>query len=237
MNLAVASLAFVGLMYMGRAVSCAGSGPRVPIVPGVRLADLKRRCRTGDLLVWSGQGRDAMTVKGWSLSSFSHVGMIVRCGPEELYVWNADVETEKKDVITGETNDACQLNDLEESVRACSGHAYWSPLGAEIKVDMEELMQFIRWNHGRKFDYSVLNLLAGTPIGKALLPRGISGVGHVFCSQLLADTYKHLGLLKSHVQSVRCSPSYFVRAERFEPADWKYGARTFEPLRRVQVAK
>lgn len=170
--------------------------------------------KTGDILLFSGFGGDSSIIKGWSWSSWSHVGIIVR-GSSGVYLWHANVDDSRLDAIRGRplSDGGTQLNDLEVILRAYNGALIWRPLSQEIPSHL--MNPIIKDYSEHDFNRSYLDMLSSTvtPVGSTIraLRGPVSGPADAhFCSELVTKTYQLVGALGKDLTPLFVHPVHFT---------------------------
>jgi len=170
-------------------------------------------CKTGDVILFSGRGRDSATVKAWSASPWSHVGLAYREAQRgQLYLWHADAISYRKDVRNGKHEEGAQLNDMEAVLRTYPGHIYVLPLSKPC--DQERFEAVCRAVKGVRFNHDLIELLFCT--------FGVSpwetDPSTMFCSELVALTLAYCGVIGDRYPFSSYHPSSFIGALK---CDWK----------------
>lgn len=187
----------------------------------VSVEDVLRRAKTGDLVLFSGQGGDSGLIKGWSWNPWSHCGIVVRDPningqrPDgHLYLWHANVNDTRLDAIQHKSlpEGGTQLNDLEVCLRAYNGVICWRPISREIPH--QKFNAVLKDLSENKFcrDYWDLLGVTGTPIGNVI--RAVRGeipprLDQYFCSGLAARSYQLAGAL-GDTCIMHIHPSHFT---------------------------
>jgi hypothetical protein len=174
-------------------------------IPPARLDELQ----TGDLVLFSGRTLSARLVRLFTGSYWSHVGIVLRLpdGGEEPLLWEATRASTLADIHSGGRFDGVQLVSLVEKVASYPGEVVVRRLvGTEtaehryrrIKPLLRQwsalpycnfvFKQWLVWWHGHD---------------AAAWQRG------GFCSEFVAEVYKHLQLLPADKPSMHYVPRDF----------------------------
>ena len=188
----------------------------------VSIDQVLRQAKTGDLILFSGQGGDSGLIKGWSWSPWSHCGIVVhdpnvngeRSG-RHLYLWHANVNDNYLDAIQQKPlpDGGTQLNDLEVCLRAYNGVICWRPISEEIPY--QKFNAVLKDLSEKAFNHNYWDLLGvtQTPIGDAI--RGVRGnipvrPDQYFCSGLAVRSYELTGAL-GKTCAMQIPPAYFTQ--------------------------
>lgn len=157
---------------------------------------------TGDIVLMSGSGRFSSLIKSLTGSGWSHVAMIVRRG-DRVHIWESSARVELGDM--DEQFIKPELAPL--SMRLGPAHAGIVTDPGDVAVrrlSASHVLQetfagvvdgFISQVAGRPYETSYLELLRAR-LGESL-DRGnvVEALDSFFCSELVAETYQHMGLL------------------------------------------
>lgn len=183
-------------------------------VPTVKVEELSKLGRTGDVLVFSGNSMDSSLIKMWSCSDWSHVGILwIDPRTKIPYVWHSDAACGNHDALLDEVTDGVQLNDLRVYTSCYSGSVYWRPL-AGPPVDPVAVKALMEATAGQPFNYDTLDLFRCTWGRREWLP--VSASRHaLFCSEFAAHVLQELGVLEDTEGFVigQCHPRAFSDAD------------------------
>jgi hypothetical protein len=165
---------------------------------------------TGDIWLFRGRAVADWTIRAATNSPVNHVGMVV--GLEDLppLLWHAELGRSLPDVWTGQQQRGVQLHRLADAVTTWSARyqqrAWLRQLSGPIERYHEDrLMEIIDRFDGRPFP-TTLELFKGWLTSRTRRP---SSVETVFCAQLVATTYQHMGLLPSTRPATWYDPGRF----------------------------
>jgi len=169
----------------------------------MKYLDHRPDMRTGDLLLFSGKGPISWLIKRATRSRFSHVGMVyVMCG--SVFCW----ESTK---MTGQ--DGVQISLLSRRLIEYNGGVFWRALNAphypEVYNALAELREEVK---GRCYERSILELL-----GAALPWRNKPDLSSLFCSELVAEAYRRMGLLGGFKPANEYTPGDFATLKLKNP--------------------
>ena len=151
---------------------------------------------TGDLWLFRGRAVADWTIRAATNSPVNHVGMVVALDDLPPLLWHAELGRSLPDVWTGERHRGVQLHRLSDAVTTWNARyrqrAWVRQLNGPIERYQEDrLMQIIDRFDGRPFP-TTLKLFTGWHTSRTRRP---SSLETVFCAQLVATTYQHMGLL------------------------------------------
>jgi hypothetical protein len=172
---------------------------------------------TGDIWLFRGGSLGDRTIRAATNSPVNHVGMAVAIDDLPPLLWHAELGRSLPDVWTGERHRGVQLHLLAEAVTtwgARYGQRAWvRQLQGEIDRGQEDrLMEIIERFDGRPFP-TALGLLGRRLTGRW---RRSSSLETVFCAELVATTYQHMGLLAGKRPAGSYDPGRFWSGDRIE---------------------
>ena len=143
-----------------------------------KLSDIINQFKTGDLLLFSCRGTSQCFIKAWTSSCFTHTAMVLKFNGE-LYLWECDIgQGLKSGARVIKLKDKLNKYDYEQKI--CS----YVPIKDALPTN--DLLSYINDNIKLDIDNIMIS---------HLLPF-VQKKGEVYCSQLLAKTYRHFGLDK-----------------------------------------
>jgi hypothetical protein len=151
---------------------------------------------TADVWLFRGSKLADRAVRVATNAPVNHVAMVVAIDDLPPLLWHTELGRSMEDVWTGTHHRGAQLNRLEEAYHTWTGRygqqAYLRPLDGEVTRAMEdELLRVIAEYDGRPFP-TALGLVQRWLTGR--FRREATGQA-VFCAQLLAVTFRRMGLL------------------------------------------
>lgn len=186
--------------------------------------DLLGRACTGDLVLFSGRGLVSGTVRLFTRSRWSHVGLVLRADDGEILMLEATNTDEAPDIALGRPIRGVQVVRLSEKLANYDGVVALRCLEVEARPeDFDERVRDIAelWRYRAYKDFTRTLLLDLLTVN-----RRPQRVDRVFCSELVAEVYKRLGIMCRSVRSSRYVPGDFGLAQ---PAFLRE-ARLSEPL-------
>jgi hypothetical protein len=173
---------------------------------------------TGDLWLFRGRSLGDRAIQAFTNSPINHVGMVVALDDLPPLLWHAELGRSLPDVWTGERHRGVQLHllaDAERTWRERYGQRAWVRLleGGTIQRQHEDrLLEIIDRLNGRAFP-TVLGLVRQWLTGRF---RRSSSLETIYCAELVATTYQHIGLLPSRRPASWYDPGRFWSGDRIE---------------------
>ena len=159
-----------------------------------------------------------MAIRTFTNSPVNHVGMVVAIDDLPPLLWHAELGGFLKDVWTGELQRGVQLHLLGEAVRTWNERyrqrAWVRHLEGTIERHHEDrLMETIERFDGRPFS-TTPGLVRQWATGR--LSRRQSSLETIYCAELVATTYQHMGLLPRRRPASWYDPGRFWSGDRIE---------------------
>ena len=183
----------------------------MPTVPVMRVLDpgvASARLRTGDVLLFSGRGLASDTVRLFTRSYWSHIGIVVRIrGINQPLVLESTTLSETNDLFQGRPVSGVALVPFADRVNEYDGvialrQWHGDALSPARQRMIERLA--LRLCHRPYKNYVFCHLrawLTGYP------ERDFSSM---FCSELVAELYRRAGRLPSQIDPRRFVPGHFA---------------------------
>ncbi|MFP5383472.1 MAG: hypothetical protein ACLGHG_05325 [Gammaproteobacteria bacterium] len=163
--------------------------------------------RTGDLVLFSGRGLVSGTIRLFTGSRWSHVGLVLRGHDGTLLMLEATNTDEAVDITLGRAICGVQLVQLAEKLANYDGVVVLRRLEMDERPEgfdelVRDMAELWRWRAYKDFTTTLLlDLLTANR-----LPQRVD---RVFCSELVAEVYKRLGVMCRGVRSSRYVPGDF----------------------------
>jgi hypothetical protein len=172
---------------------------------------------TGDIWLFRGRSFADRAIQTVTNSPVNHVGMVVALDDLPPLLWHAELGKSLPDVWTGQRQRGVQLHRLEEAVttwRERYGQRAWvRVLEGTIEREHEDrLMQVIERFDGRAFP-TTFGLARQWVTGRY---RRSSNLETIYCAELVATTYQHMGLLPKRRPASWYDPGRFWSGDRIE---------------------
>jgi hypothetical protein len=182
------------------------------------LDDAVATASTGDIWLFRGRSLADVAIRTVTNSPVNHVGMVVAIDDLPPLLWHAELGRSLNDVWTGEPHRGVQLHLLAEAVRTWNERyrqrAWVRHLEGNIERHHEDrLMETIERFDGRPFP-TTPGLVRQWATGR--LRRRSSSLETVYCAELVATTYQHMGLLPKRRPASWYDPGRFWSGDRIE---------------------
>jgi len=182
------------------------------------LDDAVATASTGDIWLFRGRSFADLAIRAVTNSPVNHVGMVVAIDDLPPLLWHAELGRSLTDVWTGELQRGVQLHLLGEAVRTWNERyrqrAWVRQLEGTIERHHEDrLMEVIERFDGRAFP-TTPGLVRQWATGR--FRRRSSSLETVYCAELVATTYQHMGLLPRRRPASWYDPGRFWSGDRIE---------------------
>ena len=182
------------------------------------LPDAIATASTGDIWLFRGRSVADVAIRAATNSPVNHVGTVVAIDDLPPLLWHAELGRSLPDVWTGEHQRGVQLHKLGDAVRIWSERygqrAFVRQLQGPIERQHEDrLMEVIERMDGRPFPTTGGLILQWMT---AQVLRRASSREAVYCAELVATTYQHMGLLPSRRPASWYDPGRFWSGDRIE---------------------
>ena len=172
------------------------------------LDDAVATASTGDIWLFRGRSLADLAIRAVTNSPVNHVGMVVAIDDLPPLLWHAELGRSLPDVWTGERQRGVQLHLLGEAVTTWNERyrqrAWVRQLEGTIERHHEDrLMEVIDRFDGRPFP-TTLGLARQWVTGRF---RRSSSLETIYCAELVATTYQHMGLLPSGGRRAGTTPA------------------------------
>jgi hypothetical protein len=172
---------------------------------------------TGDIWLFRGGSLADRAIRAATNSPVNHVGMVVAIDDLPPLLWHAELGRSQPDVWTGQHQRGVQLHLLADAVRTWeeryNQQAWVRQLQGTVSREQEDrLMETIERFDGRPFP-TTPGLVRQWLVGR--LRRSVSKEA-IYCAELVATTYQHMGLLPSRRPASWYDPGRFWSGDRIE---------------------
>lgn len=171
---------------------------------------------TGDIWLFRGRSLADRAIRTLTNSPVNHVGMVVAIDDLPPLMWHAELGRSLPDVWTGERQRGVQLHRLAEAATTWNeryGQRAWvrGLEGGTIERHHEDrLMEVIDRFDGRAFP-TTFGLARQWLNGRF---RRSSSLETIYCAELVATTYQHMGLLPKRRPASWYDPGRFWSGDR-----------------------
>jgi hypothetical protein len=183
------------------------------------LEDAVAVASTGDVWLFRGRSVADVAIRAVTNSPVNHVGMVVALDDLPPLMWHAELGRSLPDVWTGERQRGVQLHLLDEAVRTWDeryGQRAWvRQLEGTVERHHEDrLMEVIERFDGSPFP--TMTRLARSWATARVRRRSSSSVEAIYCAELVATTFQHMGLLPQGRPASWYDPGRFWSGDRIE---------------------
>jgi hypothetical protein len=183
----------------------------------ISLDDAVATAATGDIWLFRGPSLADRAIRAVTNSPVNHVGMAVAIDDLPPLLWHAELGRSLPDVWSGERHRGVQLHLLRDAVvtwhQRYRQRAWIRALDGEIERRHEDrLMEIVERFDGRPFPTTPG--LARQWLNGRL--RRSSSLETIYCAELVATTYQHMGLLPSRRPASWYDPGRFWSGDRIE---------------------
>jgi hypothetical protein len=166
---------------------------------------------TGDVWLFRGRSFADRAIQTVTNAPVNHVGMAVAIDDLPPLLWHAELGKSLPDVWTGERQRGVQLHVLADAVATWGtkyGQRAWvRQLTAPVtRVHEDRLMEMVQRFDGRAFP-TTPGLLRAWLTGR--VRRQDTALETIYCAELVATTYQHMGLLPRHRPASWYDPGKF----------------------------
>ena len=172
---------------------------------------------TGDIWLFRGGSIADRAIRAATNSPVNHVGMVVAIDDLPPLLWHAELGRSLPDVWSGQHQRGVQLHMLGDAVRTWEERyrqrAWMRQLQGRIERHHEDrLMETIERFDGRPFP-TTPGLVRQWMVGR--FRRSVSNEA-IYCAELVATTYQHMGLLPKRRPASWYDPGRFWSGDRIE---------------------
>ena len=180
------------------------------------LDDAIATAATGDIWLFRGRSLADRAIQAATNSPVNHVGMVVALDDLPALLWHAELGRSLPDVWTGARHRGVQLHLLADAVQTWTGRygqrAWVRPLQGTIERRHEDRLMVIDRFDGRPFP-TTPGLIRQYLIGRF---RRSASLETIYCAELVATTYQHMGLLPDRRPASSYDPGRFWSGDRIE---------------------
>jgi hypothetical protein len=185
---------------------------------GLSLDDAVATAATGDIWLFRGRSLADRAIRTVTNAPVNHVGMAVAIDDLPPLLWHAELGRSLPDVWTGERQRGVQLHLLREAVTTWNERyrqrAFVRQLEGTIERTHEDrLMEVIERYDGKPFP-TTAGLARQWLTGR--VRRRATSREAVYCAELVATTYQHMGLLPKRRPASWYDPGRFWSGDRIE---------------------
>lgn len=175
-----------------------GHHPEWSQAPSLGTTALLQQVRTGDLLLFAGKSHASESIKWATGSRWSHVALVLRLPAYDFpCLYEATTDTDIPDLESGTARIGVQLVPLARRLLQYPGGIAWRQLlDTELSDDDLAALALLRRRlAGRPYDDNRFELMGSAYDGPG--GRNEENLSALFCSELVAESYQALGLIRS----------------------------------------
>lgn len=185
---------------------------------------IRDQLKTGDLVLFSGEGLLSKIVKVATNSKWSHIGLIIYDEAfDMLTVWESTTLSNTKDMISNQFVRGVQITPLSNRLLNYKGEMAVRILRNRVTAPYQKKLAKLRRElRGRDYEHNKLDLLLAAYDG----PFGFAkeDLSSVFCSELVAAAYMAMDLLLTGATSAsEYTPADFSSSRNLALLDNKLG--------------
>ena len=182
----------------------------------MKYEDIRSHLKTGDILLFSGKGGISDGIKFFTVSKWSHVGMVYKLDnpldPKgSVFCWESTTLSDIRDVDSGKLTKGVQRVELSRRVERCFSSGYEisiRPLSKALTDNMILALNDFRHEiSGHPYEKNKIELLRSVYDG--IFGNSREDLSSLFSSELLAEAYQRMGLLKDIPPSNEYTPKDF----------------------------
>ena len=165
---------------------------------------------TGDIWLFRGRSAADLAIRAMTNSPVNHVGMVVAIDDLPPLLWHAELGRSLPDVWTGQRQRGVQLHHLRDAIitwnERYKQRAWVRQLDGTIERHHEDrVIEVIDRYDGLAFP-TTLGLIRQWVRGRI---RRTSSLETLYCAELIATTYQHMGLLPTRRPASWYDPGRF----------------------------
>lgn len=184
----------------------------------VEYSEIRNNLKTGDIVLFSGRDFVSKLIQFGTRSKWSHVGMIYRIYQLDFVtLWESTTLSDCVDLDSGTKRKGVQLTALSDRVRYYDGEIAIRQLENPVTLANDRLLELRQKLKSKRYETSEAEL-----IKSAFDFAGLNNkpdLSSVFCSELVAEAYKKLGLLTDRLSSNEYTPSDFANISTLSNAN------------------
>lgn len=189
----------------------------------MKYQDLRSQLKTGDVLLFSGKSTISEGIKFFTLSKWSHVGMVYKFESEldpdgSIFCWESTSIGNVADAETGKLTNGVQRVELSERFERCLAAGYEisvRPLTKPLSKEMIRSLNVFRHEvSGRPYEKSKLELIKSAY--DTIFGENKEDLSSLFCSEMVAEAFQRMGLLTEEIPSNEYTPKDFSSEKKLK---------------------
>lgn len=163
----------------------------------MKYSEIRNQLKTGDILLFSGKGGISEGIKFFTLSKWSHVGMVYKIDDPldakgSVFCWESTTLGEINDADTGKLTKGVQRVELSERLERCFAKGYEISVRQLSKTLTDDMIRALNnFRHevsGRPYEKDKIELIKSAYDG--IFGENKEDLSSLFCSELVAEAYQ-----------------------------------------------
>jgi hypothetical protein len=172
--------------------------------------DIRDQLKTGDLILFSGKSPIGRMIRLFSNSKWSHLGMVIKVDDVDmLLLWESTSINNTPDFYSRKISSGVQTTMLSERIENFDGDIAVRFLQGEIPSEAKHKLKNLRYTlRGRPYESSKIELIQSLLDMNGSSPND-ADLSSVFCSELIAEGLKAMGIMDQSARSNEFAPRDF----------------------------
>ncbi len=177
--------------------------------------------KTGDIVLFSGKGLISLVIKKFTDSLWTHVGMVIKSDElDTLLLWESTTLSKMKDIESNTARQGVQSVFLSKRIEDYDGDVAIRKLNIDRTPKMiDGLKGFRKESKEKPYERNFIEAFKGGYEG--IGGENTEDLSSLFCSELVAEAYQRMGLLKDNEKGGKPSNEY-------TPADFSSDKNSLE---------
>ncbi|NOQ25560.1 MAG: hypothetical protein GQ564_09395 [Bacteroidales bacterium] len=190
-------------------------------------SNIRKELKTGDLVIFGGQYTLSKLIRLVTRFPASHVALIIKKDDRISFVEasEGDMYPEREGVI---------INYFSNSIPFYKGDIWIARLSDEIrsKIDEDKMYDFIVEQVGKGYDYKNMKNAGFDFLDKfSSLTKNKEDASKLFCSELIAVAYKHMGILPENSNTSEYTPADIIKLNIFNHVYYQIKAFKYKAIK------
>ncbi|MCI5144709.1 MAG: hypothetical protein D3923_04100 [Candidatus Electrothrix sp. AR3] len=193
----------------------------------VNYQNIREKLRTGDVAIFGGQYRISRLIRLFTRFPASHMALIIKKNDRIDFVEasEGDMYPEREGVI---------INNFSNSMPFYKGDIWIARLSDEVrsKIDEQEMYDFILEQVGKGYDYKNMKK-AGFDLLDSFssITRNKEDASELFCSELVALTFKNAGILPENENISELTPADLIKLSLYNPLYYQIKSYNYKAVK------
>jgi hypothetical protein len=168
---------------------------------------IRDKIKTGDLIAFSGKSLVANTIKSFTDSDISHVGIVYRADGGRVQLMESTSLSNQKDIKHNDYIKGVQLHYLSERIEKYNGEVYLKRILKPIPNE-KEMLEWLSVKHSKRTPYDYLQAFgAGVDTFDFIGLRNEPDFSSLFCSEMVAKALQVGGVISEQVNPSEETPA------------------------------